>query len=53
MLERHYEPIRTTLGDLVEAWYEAALDEVGDEETARHIASVLVNDLLDKAGSLH
>jgi hypothetical protein len=53
MLDRHDETIRTTLGDLIEAWYEAALDEVGDEETARHIASVLVSDLLDKSEQIH
>ncbi|MBN1960558.1 MAG: hypothetical protein JW841_06400 [Deltaproteobacteria bacterium] len=46
MLARKQKPIRTTLGDLINAWYEAALDEVGDEDAARHIAAVLVSDFL-------
>ena len=45
MTRRTHKPIRTTLGDLVEACYEAALDAVGDEETARRLASVLVSDM--------
>jgi hypothetical protein len=53
MLEIHEEPINTTLGDLIEAWYEAVLDEVGDEDAARHIAAVLVSDLIANTRRLH
>ena len=41
--------MRTTLGELLTACYEAALDEVGDERLARRIAAVLAADLLARS----
>ena len=37
--------IRTTVGDLIAACYEAALSEVGDEALARRLASVVLSDI--------
>lgn len=50
MSNRRHPPIRTTLGELVVACYEAALAEVQDEPTARRIAAALVNDVLVRTG---
>jgi hypothetical protein len=52
MAQHHYEPIRTTLGDLIAACYEAALAEVGDEDIARRLAALAVTDVLSKSGSI-
>lgn len=49
MADRRPRPIRTTLGELVVAAYEAALAEVRDEATARRLAAVVVADMLTRS----
>ncbi len=49
MPTRRHTAMKTTLGELVAACYEAALVEVGDKPTARRIAAVLVAGVLAKS----
>jgi hypothetical protein len=46
MTERHARQIQTTVGDLINAYYEAALAEVGDKATAQRIAAALVSQMI-------
>ncbi len=43
------ETLHADLGELVSAYYEAALEEVGDPEFAELIASTMVNELIIEA----
>lgn len=38
--------IRTTLGQLIEAFYAELVQEYGDEELAEVIASTLINEMI-------
>jgi hypothetical protein len=40
------ETIKTTIGDLANAFYEEALREFGDERVARDVSATLLQDYL-------
>lgn len=48
--QRAPKKIDTTIGDLAAAFYEAALQEVGERAKAARIAQRMVQDVLRKRG---
>lgn len=51
--KRQQQTIRTTLGELAAAYYEAALAELGDERMAERVATQMVSDALRRRKGKH
>ena len=49
---RHNKTIRTTLGDLAAAFYEAAFAELKDEAAAARVAQMMVQNALSSRRAL-
>ena len=46
--KRQNRSIKTTIGDLAAAYYEAALSELGDESVARRVAAQMTADVMKR-----